>query len=245
MLGDAELEKRRRRYQSAPDDLEALLRYIDGLRRREHDFLELAVLAVRKGVVIGPEGIDRAWFRPYWQEAPYDREGTESHELFGPFVDLSHRRLNFAQLESLDLRYATFRMSEMKGLIVSESQLQHCDFQEADLSEWPGSSSTQWSAVDLSHSQFENCNLRGATFQDIRATKASFEGAQLPSASFYQSEFAEANMRSTQLAGSRVYGCEFQRALFEGASMEGLVFDTDTIWPESLNPFDLGAFAQL
>lgn len=247
MIGDGQLERLKRRSDSDPDDLEALLRYIDGLRRLERPFLDLALHGVSKGIPIGPQGIQRDWFRPYWKPFTYWKGESKETELAGPFVDLSHRSLNIAEVTNFDLRYACFHRSELMNLEISQCQLQHSDFTDCDLGNFNGSVpiSTQFSDVDASDCKFENSNLQGATFLDSQLSRACYRQAKMAGARLQTSNFADADFSLAQLDACRAYDCDFHTARFDGASMDGLIFDLETKWPADFDPFSHGALAEM
>ncbi|MDF1667062.1 MAG: pentapeptide repeat-containing protein [Planctomycetota bacterium] len=246
MIDDGQLEQLKRRFESDPDDLQALLRYIDGLRRLDRPFLEMALLGVAKGIPIGPEGIHRDWFKVYWKPFTFWKGDRLSTELAGPFVDLSHRSMNRATLTDFDLCHSRFHLSEMKGLILSQSQLRHGDFTDCDLSAGGALSiSAQFSDVDASDCNLGRSHLRGATFQDTLFRRASFHEAKMVGAFFYSSNFDAADFHLAQIDASRAYDCNFQKAKFHETSMDGLIFDTETQWPADFDPFSNGALAEI
>jgi hypothetical protein len=248
MILDEGLLKLRRKFESDPEDLEAALHLIDGLRRRQQPFLDEALVAVANGLPIGAGGLDRSWFQSYWRAFEHRVEGRAVTDFAGPFVVLRDRYFDRAVLESFDLRYADLSGCHMPGLNAAYADLRDAllvgaGFGEESLGAEAYTSS--FANARLCRSDLSRADLTGANLWAARLVQACLLEASLDGAILNDAVFNDANLSKASMNNARAYGAQFQGALLEQSSCARLIFDAQTRWPESFDPFVAGALAEI
>jgi uncharacterized protein YjbI with pentapeptide repeats len=136
----------------------------------------------------------------------------------------------------------TFQKILADGLAYAPSlvnaDLQSCNLQKAYLGQRPGR------RPDLSHADFFEADLTGASLKDAVARGAVFYHASMRDTVLRGTDLTGADFRETDLQGARFEGATLDRAnfagatlanaRFQGASLEGAMFDDATELPDDL-----------
>jgi len=91
-------------------------------------------------------------------------------------------------------------------------------------------------AMDLRRKNFDNAQLTGADLTEADLRGVSLRGADLSSADLTGARLDGADLCHARLDGAYAIATEFTMAMFSQTSLDGIVWDQATIWPDDVDP---------
>lgn len=150
--------------------------------------------------------------------------------------DFSNESFPNANFEKVECVSTNFIDCNLKGANFKDADLRGAFFNRANLSE------ADLRGADLEGAVFNATNLRGA----------NLEGQKFKTPTFMYLDLRGANLKNTSAYGN-IYMCSFVDADLCGADLSkikdgnkkskftGAKYDKDTIWPEDIDPKEVGA----
>lgn len=91
--------------------------------------------------------------------------------------------------------------------------------------------------ADLSGANFTEANLSGSDMRFVDLSSANLRNANLRGTNFYEGNFRDADLTDANLDYATLFGADLRGANLTGASLhmatlKGVKYDNDTIWPE-------------
>jgi hypothetical protein len=133
-------------------------------------------------------------------------------------VSFRGRDLRGAVLSRSDLRKADFTGATLIDAVLIEANLELARFGCADKPRIKGCTdmrSANFTGARLAKAQFDDSNLEGASFLTADLRSSSLVGAKMAGADFRSAQLDDANFTSVTLTGSSFDGARLQRATFD------------------------------
>lgn len=137
-----------------------------------------------------------------------------------------------ANLEGADLRGADLWNADLRGADLGRANLARAHLGSARLDE-ARMPRANCEGTYLNKAYLRKANLRGAILRG-----ADLRGAKLQEAFLAGADLSEAHLEAADLRGAHL-DAEHQpdpRASFDAPNLEGMVYDTRTLWPEKFDP---------
>lgn len=144
-------------------------------------------------------------------------------------ADLSQVNFEEANLSSCDLRESDFTYSNLQGADLSEACLAHALLYDAT----------------LANANLSNADLRNAVLSGVDLTQAQLSGANFSQADLSGVDLREVDLRNTtmtqaDLSDADLRGVDLQETDLTGAILVSAKCNKETLWPEGLEPDDVG-----
>jgi uncharacterized protein YjbI with pentapeptide repeats len=156
------------------------------------------------------------------------------HDLNLVGADLRELDFTGVQLSRINLKGATLSRCRFENARLVETQLGDADLTEANLA-GADLSQADLGRAQLGRARFDGATLvdakltgahgPGASFVEVRATRAMFAGGEWDGASFQRAELTGADFTAASLAGARLDGACLIEANLADVSGAGAVFD--------------------
>lgn len=133
-----------------------------------------------------------------------------------------------------------YEAKDIKEIFLERKNGERLDFNEVIISDGD-LSGFDLSNSSFTYSQFENVNLRGASFAGSDLTDTLFHDSELQGIDFTKANLEGAVFRFIDLSGANIEGANLHAAVLEDADLDGVKTDEDTkywrmVCPES-GPF--------
>lgn len=172
-----------------------------------------------------------------------------------------HQEYHGTALMGKDLRRMYLRWSDMKGAILSGTDLRNADLTGtiligADLrtarldgtlfnnaaydqtTHWPSGFDPQARGARL---LAPGSNCRGVRLSYENLERLNLRGADLQGADLMYAKLLDTDLRNADLRGAYLWGADLSRAKLKGAKLTGTEYDARTRWPAGVDPQKLGA----
>ena len=174
-----------------------------------------------------------------------DATGATFYNVQGEALNLVSAILTGADLTDADLVDAILTSARLDGANLSHVDLSDAWLQNANLDE------AILTAADLSRVAAANIGLDGADLTDVTFVEAKMVDAEMGSADLTDADFTGANLTAADFRRATAVGTDFTDARLDladfsgailtdavltGASLDDIVYDSTTVWPEGFTP---------
>lgn len=148
-----------------------------------------------------------------WLDEALPQAMLSSADLRG--VDLSNHNLDNLNFTKALLRYARLNRASLRNSCLSYAILEKAELKGAD----------------LSHADLTEADLSGAIAQHANLSKACLYSAQL----------SHTDLSGAMLVSANLCHVDLTTVNLQNAYLKGVLYDAETVWPDGVNPQQLGA----
>jgi uncharacterized protein YjbI with pentapeptide repeats len=127
------------------------------------------------------------------------------------------------------------REGHLAGLDLSEADLEAADLADADLTD-ADLSGADLTGADLTGADLSGADLSGADLTGADLTGTHLVHADLSGADLTDADLPDANLLKARLTDADLTDADLTDADLTDATLEGVIWDDDTVWPEGFEP---------